>query len=89
MTDLKMFGYHCSSVQVSFRKLVVKFGAVLHSLAEVPLPGPPNPPLIDESLTDLELFRKHCLPILDLWPEAWIDSTVFVFMDSYWMNEYV
>ena len=44
---------------------------------------------MDESLTDLELFRKHCLPILDPWPEAGIDIIVDVFMGCYWMNKYV
>ena len=68
-----MFEYHCWALYVLFKKTRFQFEMVLHSLAtEVPLPGPPNPPVMDESLTDLELFRKHCLPILDPWPEAGI-----------------
>jgi hypothetical protein len=72
-TKLNMFEYHCWALYVLFNKARFQFEMVLHSLAtEVPLPGPPNPPVMDESLTDLELFRKHCLPILDPWPEAGI-----------------
>lgn len=35
-----------------------------------PLPGPPNPPQLDMMLTDLELFRVHCIPLGDTWEEA-------------------
>lgn len=47
------------------------------SLSKAPLPGPrsafdfdPN----DESLTDLQLFRKYCMPLGDTWPEAWSET---------------
>jgi len=36
-----------------------------------PLPGPRcSTWTFDETLTDLQLFRKHCLPLGDMWPEA-------------------
>ena len=39
-----------------------------------PLPGPPNPPTLDATMTDLELFRHHCMDLGDKWPEAGQDQ---------------
>ena len=30
----------------------------------------------DESLTDLQLFRKYCMPLRDTWPEAWSETPI-------------
>ncbi|CAL1152282.1 unnamed protein product [Cladocopium goreaui] len=43
---------------------------MVQSRAGEPLPGPPNPPTLDATMTDLELFRHHCMDLGDQWPEA-------------------
>lgn len=49
---------------------------------EVPLPGPPAPPVpLDVLSTDVELFEQHCLPFLkkleNFWEEAlWLKPTI-------------
>ena len=41
-----------------------------HFIDQEALPGPPNPPALDSTMTDLELFRAHCMDLGDQWPEA-------------------
>lgn len=43
---------------------------MVQSRAGEPVPGPPNPPALDVTMTDLELFRHHCMDLGDKWPEA-------------------
>lgn len=47
-------------------------------LSKAPLPGPRSSGINsdDESLTDLQLFRKYCMPLRDTWPEAWSETAI-------------
>lgn len=47
-------------------------------LSKAPLPGPRSSDINsdDESLTDLQLFRKYCMPLRDTWPEAWSETPI-------------
>ena len=42
---------------------------VQHVQPKVDLAGPIEPPEVDETLNDIELFRAYCLPITDMWEE--------------------
>ena len=49
--------------------------------SEVPVPPCliPVELKIDEGLTDLELFKMHCLPIVDRWDDVpWLIGTIYI-----------
>ena len=49
-----------------------------------PLPGPmPHVCNIPELLTDLELFRRFCLPIRDMWDKAYVGQSWMTFSNSF------
>lgn len=51
-------------------------------MGEAPLPGPREIREFDDTLTDLQLFKKYCVPLGDLWPEAGDDSKKRTKLDS-------
>ena len=44
-------------------------------VSQVELPGPIDPPDLDDTMDDLELFRNYCLPITDMWEEERMSRT--------------
>ena len=46
-----------------------------------PVPGPRQTVVLDHASTDLELFREHCLPIVDWWEEATCRLSVLVSLE--------
>ncbi len=70
------------------------FCAMKISLSKAPLPGAPSGsdiyvPSCDDSLTDLQLFRKYCMPLGDTWPEAWSETPICVKHISVYVNIYL
>ena len=79
----------------AIRTYTAEFGAWLcnlfdaHGLEHANLPAPRNPPDLDVSATDLELFMKHCVVDGALVGDLWADAAYRKFYQAFNLDQLV